>query len=500
LVVATFLILGFALVGDLRAADDDKELKFGTTLSFASGWDPAHDFDGWVAVEMGLVETLARFDDQMNPVPWLAESIENVDPLTWRVTVRDNITFHNGERVTGQAVKDSLVRLIGLLERAKEALVIDSIEVLGRTLTVKTKKPNPTFVNALCEPFAAIVFTGEISDQLVYGTGPFKADTFKPNGNASVVRYDAYWGGPAKLDRYTSVYVADMGTLTMAMQAGELDGTISVPGPSRQFFINNPDYVINVVPSSRIVYLYYNHKNPFLADKNVRRAINLAIDKKTICDVLLSGSCVPATGLFPSYLPYSGERLKSEAYDMEAAKAILDAAGYKVGPNGLRQKDGKNLFLRICTYTGRVEMPILGEAVQAQLTELGIETELEIMESVSDKERSGDFDILTSSKITIPLGDPYAMLNYLMTPNGFYNHGKYHDPESEKLIAQLAEEFDSSKRSELAIAVLQRALDDNAFGFIAHLNRTLITKERVVDLPNHPSDMYGVTNKTDLKD
>ncbi|MDR2301272.1 MAG: ABC transporter substrate-binding protein, partial [Deltaproteobacteria bacterium] len=181
-------------------------------------------------------------------------------------------------------------------------------------------------------------------------------------------------------------------------------------------------------------------------------------------------------------------------------KAILDAAGYKVGPNGVRQKDGKNLSLRICTYTGRVEMPILAEAVQAQLTDIGMEIELEIMESVSDKEKSGDFDILTSSLITIPLGDPYAMLNYLATPNGFYNYGKYHDPESEKLVAQLAGEFDLSKRYELAIAVQQRALDDNAFGFIGHLSRTLITKKRVVDLPNHPSDFYGVNNKTDLKD
>ncbi|MDR2302486.1 MAG: ABC transporter substrate-binding protein, partial [Deltaproteobacteria bacterium] len=397
LMVATFLFLAFGLVGELRAADDDKELKFGTTLSYASSLDPAHDYDGWFAVEIGLVETLARFDDQMNPVPWLAESIENVDPLTWRITVRDKVTFHNGERVTAQAVKDSLVRLVGLLERAKEALLIDSIEVSGRTLTVKTEKPNPTFVNALCEPFASIVFAGEISEQLVYGTGPFKADTFKPNGNASVVRYEGYWGGPAKLNRYVNVYVADMGTLTMAMQAGELDATISVPGPSRHFFINNPDFIINGVPSSRVVFLYYNYKNPFLADKNVRRAINLAIDKKTICDVLLSGSCVPATGVFPSYLPYSGDRLKSEAYDVDAAKAILDAAGYKVGPNGVRQKDGKNLSLRICTYTGRVEMPILAEAIQAQLTDIGMEIELEIMESVSDKEKSGDFDILTSS-------------------------------------------------------------------------------------------------------
>jgi peptide/nickel transport system substrate-binding protein len=482
----------------LRAADPVKDLKFGTTFSYSS-FDPADDFSGWFSVEIGLIETLARLDDQMSPVPWLAESIENVDASTWKVTLRDKITFHNGQPVTAQAVKASLERVIGLLDRAKEGLMIDSIAIEGRALTIKTTEPHPTFINALCDPFSAIVFTGEISDLMVYGTGPFKIDTFRPNGNANMIRYDQYWGGPAKLDRFTYVYIADVGTLTMAMQSGELDATLNVPGPSRHLFVNNPNYDINSVPSSRVMFLYYNYKNPFLADKNVRRAVNLALDKKTFCEVLLNGSCLPAPALFPGYLPYSGDKVKSEAYNLEAAKAALEAAGYQVGPNGIRQKDGKNLTLTIYTYTSRVELPILAEAIQAQLTEIGIEAKLDIMESVEDRLRTGDFDIVIYSLVTTPLGDPFTMLDNLIKSNGVYNYGKYNDPQSDQQIAQMAGEFDLSKRANLAISVQQKALDDNAFGFIGHLSRTQITKKRVIDLPNHPSDIYGVTNKTDLK-
>ncbi|MDR2301941.1 MAG: ABC transporter substrate-binding protein [Deltaproteobacteria bacterium] len=500
LTVATILILAFVLAGDLRAADEaDKNLRYGSTFSNTS-IDPANAFDGWFAVTIGLVETLVRLDAQMKPVPWLAESVENVDPTTWKVTVRDKITFHNGRDVTAQAVKDSLERVIGKLGRAKDGLLIDSIEVRGQTLTIKTTKPHPTFINNLCEPFSAIVFTGEISDLVVYGTGPFKVDSFRPNGNAQMVRYDGYWGGPAKLDRYTQVYLADAGTLSMAMQSGELDVTMDIPGPNRHSFINNPDYVIDSVPSSRALFLYHNYKNPFLADKNVRRAINLALDKKTFCDVLLSGSCVPANGLFPAFLPYAGDKLKSEAYDMDAAKATLEAAGYKVGPNGVRQKDGKNLSLTVYAYTSRVELPILAEAVQAQLTELGIETKIDIMESVEDRLKTGDFDLVIYSLITTPLGDPYTMLDNLIKTNGFYNYGKYSDPESDKEIAQMAGEFDLSKKAATAIKVQQKALDDYAFGFIGHLSRTQIRNKRVVDLPNEPAGFNGVTNKTDLKD
>ncbi|MDR2301938.1 MAG: ABC transporter substrate-binding protein [Deltaproteobacteria bacterium] len=498
LIALSFLILALFSATELRAADPVKDLKFGTTFSYAS-FDPANDFAGWFSVEIGLIETLARLDERMSPVPWLAESIENVDPTTWKVTVKDKITFHNGQPVTAQAVKASLERVIGMLDRAKDGLLIDSIAVDGRTLTIKTTKPHPTFINALCDPYSSIVFTGEISDLVVYGTGPFKIDTFRPNGNANMVRYDDYWDGAAKLDRFTYVYLADVGTLTMAMQAGELDATLNVPGPSRHLFVNNPDFVINSVPSSRVLFMYYNYKNPFLSDKNVRRAVNLALDKKTFCDVLLSGSCLPAAGLFPAYLPYAGDKVKSEGYDVEAAKAALDAAGYKVGPNGIRQKDGKNLSLTVYTYTSRVELPILAEAIQAQLTEIGIETKLDIMESVEERLGSGDFDIVIYSLVTTPLGDPFTMLDNLIKSSGVYNYGKYDDPESDKEIAQMAGEFDLQKRAQLAISVQQRALDDNAFGFLGHLSRTQITKKRVVDLPNHPSDIYGVTNKTDLK-
>jgi peptide/nickel transport system substrate-binding protein len=435
----------------------------------------------------------------MQPVPWLAESIENVDPTTWKVTVRDKINFHNGQPVTAQAVKASLERAVKLNDRAKAGLQIASIAVDGRALTIKTTAPHPTFINTLCDPFSAIVFTDEISDLVVYGTGPFKTDAFRPNGNANMIRNDDYWGGPAKLDRFTYVYIADVETLTMAMQSGELDTTINVPGPSRALFRDNPNFNISTVPSSRVMFLYYNFQKPLLADPAVRRAINLALDKETYCEVLLNESCVPANGLFPGYLPYAGSKIKGEAFDLEAAKAVLDAAGYKVGANGIRQKDGKNLALTIYTYTSRVELPILAEAIQAQLTEIGIDAKIDVMESVEDRLKTGDFDIVIYSLVTTPLGDPYSMLDNLVKSGGAYNSGKYNDSESDKLIDQLGTEFDSAKKSELAIRVVQKAMDANAYGFIGHLSRTQISKKSVIDLTNHPSDIYGVDNKTDLK-
>ncbi|MDR0621627.1 MAG: ABC transporter substrate-binding protein [Deltaproteobacteria bacterium] len=499
LAIVSAAVLSIAVFsgGQIQAQSGVKDLKYGSTFVYSS-LDPADNFSGWFSVELGLLETLAKLDDRMRPIPHLAESIENVEPTTWKVTLKDGVKFHNGQPLTAQAAKDSLERVIGLNERAKTGLLIESIAVDGRVLTIKTTTPHPTFINALCDPFASIVFTGELTPTVVYGTGPFKVDNFIPNGNAYLVRFDDYWGGKPKLDKYTYVYQADPGTLTMALQSGEIDASCDIPGPSRQLFRDKPDYNILSTASSRVLFLYYNLKNAIIGDVAVRKAINMALDKATYCDVLLDGACRVATSLFPDYLPYSGDRVKGTAFDLEGAKAALEAAGYKAGADGIRAKDGKPLSITISTYTSRVELPILAEAIQAQLREIGIDVKLDVMESVEEKLQAGDFEIIIYSLVTTPLGDPQSMLDNLLKSTGAYNYGKFADPETDKQIAELTGEFDQAKRIELAVNIQKKAMEENAFGFIGHQNRTLISRKGVVDLPNHPSDIDGVNAKTDL--
>jgi peptide/nickel transport system substrate-binding protein len=483
--------------GRLKAENPVKVLRYGSTFSYAT-LDPAKDFDGWFSVGLGLTETLARLDDQMRPIPYLAEAIENVGQATWKVTVRDNVTFQNGQPMTAQSVKDSLERAIKLNNRARDGLRIESLAVDDKTLTIKTTAPHPTFINALCDPFSSVAYVADINDVLVYGTGPYKVNGFKPQGNASLVRHENYWGGRPNLDQFDYVYMADPGTLTMALQSGELDASTDIPSTNVKLFQDKEKYIVSTEPTSRALFLFYNFKRPIIADPEVRRAINLAMDKETYCSVILDNGCEPAVGLFPNYLPYSGARLKGESFDAEAAKAMLDEAGYTVGASGVREKAGQKLTLTLLTYTSRVVLPMLAEAIQAQLQEIGFEVKLEIMESVEDRLAAGDFDLVLYSYVTTPLGDPQSLLDNLMRTNGAYNMGKYSDPDSDNMIGQLVTEFGQDKRAGLAVAIQQRAIDNNAFGFIGHLYRTQITTDKVRDLSNHPSDMYGAEANTDI--
>jgi peptide/nickel transport system substrate-binding protein len=304
LAVVSAALLSIAIFsgGQIQAQSGVKDLKVGTTFVYSS-LDPADSFSGWFSVGLGLLETLAKLDDRMRPIPHLAESIENVDPTTWKVTVRDGVKFHNGQPLSAQAVKDCLERAIGLNERAKTGLMIESIAVDGRVLTIKTTTPHPTFINTLCDPFAAIVFTGELTPTLVYGTGPFKVYNFIPNGNAYMVRFDDYWGGKPKLDKYTYVYQADPGTLTMALQSGEIDASSDIPGPSQQLFRDNPDYNFLSTASSRAFFCIITLKTLLLVTVPLERPLIWPWTKRLSATYYWTAPAEPAPACFPITCP-----------------------------------------------------------------------------------------------------------------------------------------------------------------------------------------------------
>ena len=86
--------------------------------------DPHNAYSGWACIRYGVGETLFRYTDTMEIEPWLAADWEQADALTWRITLRDNITFSTGRPLDGQAVKDCLTHLIRTHDRARDDLQI----------------------------------------------------------------------------------------------------------------------------------------------------------------------------------------------------------------------------------------------------------------------------------------------------------------------------------------------------------------------------------------
>ena len=293
------------------------DTQYPTNLDCAVGWN------GWYTSRYGITETLFNLDKEMKAKPWLAKSCEAVDDTTWKITLRDDVTFQNGKKMTAQSVIDSWNRTMKINTRLNELLFIDSMTADSETvLTVKTTKPVPAFESNLCDPIASItdVNSGTNPETNPVGTGPYMAVNYDVKKQCNVKRYDGYWGGTPKLETATFNIIADPSALAMAQQSGESDVSLTIPSTSLSLFDNNSNYVVDGATGSRGQVMFINFKNEFLQDINVRKALSMCIDKESYAKGLNKGASEPANGLFPDSFDFGGKDLKGYSYDLEGAK------------------------------------------------------------------------------------------------------------------------------------------------------------------------------------
>lgn len=482
------------------AAEAPAVFVFGDTTFNAENEEPdvnpRNGYAGWAALRYGVGETLFRYDEHMRPQPWLAERFENVDPLTWKIELKENVRFSNGRAVDAAAVKASLEALVKEHARARGDLRIAAIEADGRMLTIRTEVPRPTLVNYLSDPYGAVVdVDAGVKDGIVVGTGPYRAVKVVTNDSIELVRNENYWGDTRPgYDRVRVLTISDGDTLTMALQSGEIDAAYGLPYASHVLF-KKGGFVSTSTATSRTFFLHMNYKSPIASDPAVRKAVAMAVDKERFASVLLQGNGVPATGPFPADFAFGGKAVTSRTFDLKAAADVLESAGWRdANGDGVREKDGKPLVLRWLTYPSRQELPLLAEMVQADLKSIGVKVDVN---STADhnalRRRPETWDVYASAMVTAPTGDPAYFFTTHALASSSENNGGYVNPELEALAETLSNTFDPAKREALAVEMQNRILADDAFVFAAHLKMTMVAREGVEGLKAHPTDFYEIT-------
>ena len=473
-------------------------MAYGVAMENA-GTNPHESYSGWSTLRYGIGETLFKFNEHMELESWIAESFEQVDDFTVKIKINDNVTFSNGKKVDGAAVKACLEHLIANHDRAPRDLKISSIEAEGQFVTIKSAEKVPALLNYLSDPYGCIVdVEAGFENNIAVGTGAYKAVKVTDT-QIDLVANENYWGAvKPKLDKVIVKSITDGDTLTMAMQNGELDAVQGLPYSSLQLFKDG--YKISQVETSRVYQAAFNFKTPALQDINVRRAISMAIDKENFCKVLLNGNGSPAVGAFPANLPFGGDKVHSVPYDLDAAKKLLNDSGWNDSDgDGYVDKDGKNLELNYLTYTSRQELPLLAEAAQANLKKIGIKLNVNATDNYKTFLKSGDYDIFSKAIVTAPTGDPEYYFTSHIVPGAVDNAGFYDSPEISNLENELHNTFGADNRSELAIKMSQQVLDDCALIYAAHLKMSLVMKPNVEGFTAHPSDYYEITAELDKK-
>ncbi|KNZ43417.1 ABC transporter substrate-binding protein [Acetobacterium bakii] len=464
------------------------------------GLNPHEAYSGWSTVRYGVGETLFKFNEAMELEPWLATDFEQVDEYTVKINLRDDVNFSNGKKMTGDAVKACLENLIAVHDRAPKDLQIKTITADGQSITITSAIKSPVLVNYLCDPYGAIIDmeAGVTTDKNVVGTGPYVAKTVTDTEINLEANTD-YWGGTPKVAKVNVKSITDGDTLTMAMQSGEIDATQGLPYASLELFQDNGDYTVSSTNTSRVYQAALNYKSAVIQDDAVRKAMAMSMNKEGFTTVLLQGNGVPAEGPFPENFSFGGDAVKAAAYDIEGAKAVLEAAGWvDSNGDGIREKDGKDLSINWLTYTSRQELPLLAESVQASYKEAGMDVRVNATDSYKDFLKAGDYDVFANAFVTAPTGDPQYYFTTHVVDGSDYNRGFYHNDKVEQLVEQLRNEFDTNKRSDLAVQIAQQVVDDNAYIYASNLKMSFVMKKGVTGFTAHPSDYYEITANLDI--
>ena len=490
---------------DIKGTNDKKVLTIGDTTFNPSNEEldvnPHNSYSGWACIRYGIGETLVKYSDAMEIEPWLAKEWENVDPNTWKITLQDNVKFSSGRDMDAEAVKECFEDLLKVHDRAASDTKIDSMEADGQVLIIHTSEPKPALLNYLGDPYGCIidVEAGE-EGGIVAGTGPYIATECVSGDHLSLVKNENYWNGTPKIDELTIRTITDGNTLANALQSGEVQAAYGMAYESYPLF-ENDDYTFSQISTSRCFFAKMNFiDNSVCSDPAVRKAIAMGIDKESFVTTLLDGNGYPANGTFPSGSDFGGDKVETESYDPEAAKEVLDEAGWiDTDGDGIREKDGQKLEIKWLTYPSRQELPFLAESAQATLKEIGMDV---IVNCTADNNTicadPTQWDVYAMANVQAPTGDPEYWFTVFATSTATKNQGQYSNSDLDALEEQLSAEFDTEKRAELAVQMQQEVLDDNAFVYCSFLKMSQISRSNVTGYIAHACDYYQVTADLDI--
>src|SRR6478609_8118973 len=437
-------------------------------------WSPTSDI-----VNM-FQDTLVAMDwDGKTPIPYLAKSwTVSPDGKLYTFKLRDDVTFCSGKKMTAEDVIFTFKRLKSPEIKGPFAWRAGNIKDL--------RAPDPYTVEyELAEPFSELLlqltmFTNAIlnKDNVetlgkdygvkgADGTGPWCLESWQPRTNIILKRHDAYrWGpsmyknkGPVKFEKMVIKIVPEDSSRVAAMLAGQFDTTHQFPSQFiAQAKVAPMLTVTEAKPNFQLLYFGFKTTRPMVADKRVREAMSIAIDRAAIAKAILLGNADPAfTIVDPAALDHDPKTAGIVTQDVERAKKLLDEAGWKPGADGIREKDGMKLAPKVY-YTANANSARVAEAIQGYLRKVGVHWQLQPWDSTiaSVKMAEQDYEIWS---VTVPYLSAGDLMNIyfdsanIPTPNRM----NWKDAETDAWLKQGRSALTEADRTKYYALVQQKA-------------------------------------------
>ncbi|WP_445681918.1 ABC transporter substrate-binding protein [Radicibacter daui] len=447
----------------------------GTSLAEAAGvltigrredgttFDPimtAQNVDFWVF--SNVFDVLVRVDKTGTRLePGLAESwTVSSDGLTYTFKMRA-AKFSDGSPITAEDAAFSLLRIRddqGSLW-ADSYKVMDTVEAPdATTLIIKLKQPSAPFLSSLAMPGTSILSKAgmEKMGEAAYAENPVASGAFSVKewvrGDRVVLEKNPnFWQADrVSLDGVEWISIPDDNTRMLKVQAGELDSAIFVPFSSIAELQKDPNLTVHLDTSTREDHLLINHAHGLLGNKDVRQAIDMAIDKKAIVDAVTFGIGSVANSYIPAGALYHYADNLSRPYDPEKAKAMLAKAG------------ASDLKLKYVVNAGDAVDEQIAVLLQQQLSRAGIGVDLQKVDPSQswDMLVAGDYDI-SVMYWTNDILDPDQKTTFVLGHDSNNNYmTNYKNEAVKELVAKARIEADPAKREQMYIDLQKMAKDD----------------------------------------
>ena len=288
-------------------------------------------------VMFNLFEGLVKASPEGGVANAVASDYEvSPDGLTYTFTLREGVTFHNGEQVTVQDVLYSLERCAGSENDGVPLIsafsVVDAIEADEEGHVILTlAAPSLEFINSVASASIIPANSGPTIAEDPIGTGPFQFVSYSPKDSIVIEKYDGYWGGTAHLDQVTFRIIEDMNNMIMGLQGGTLDLVIHLT--SSYLPSVRDDFTVLNDTMKLVQALYINNAVEPFNDVRVRQAMYYAIDVDELNEFVCDGTGVATgTSMYPAQRQYfMPELAKAYPHDVEKARELLAQAGYPDG-------------------------------------------------------------------------------------------------------------------------------------------------------------------------
>ena len=459
--------------------------------------DPRIRYNGWLSNQTGVTETLMGLTPEMELYPRLAENLEQEDDTTWRITLREGVTFHDGTPVTAQAVIDSIAPILDEgsefhNQRNAGLLGIAGMEAEGdRVVVFRTTEPNAAFPWILTEP--GVVVLGAPSDAFpINATGPFIFREAVPDQLYRVEANPNYRDGVPGIAEVRTLAVTDPAAAALALEAGDVDLVINYPEADFER-ITAAGAQGQTAPTVQLYWLDIDATHGPLADARIRRAVSLAIDRQGIVDATLSGvGGVPAGTIYPALMPWAADIALT--YDPAAAEALLEEAG-AVREGGQWMRNGEPLRIDITTYSSRAPLPPTAELIQAYLSAIGIDARVVIGEWAANNDAiaSGAADLHLQAWGVAPSGDPAYFPGAVLHSDADSNIGGYSNPELDALLAEGRQTFDPATRQAIYERVQAIIAEEAPLIPVFHASQVSVARSGLEGFVVHPAITYWMT-------